>query len=308
MTGFSNTNRRCKWGVTFSLTILLTAVWGIQVMGANQELPKAGNPNLGYRRFIFERNIPIPKPSYYSDSEWKKQSGDDRKTFWRCDYPVFTGGPASTLINRTLKKYMLTVGTNQDVPPKRPISPESAAEALIASYQKERRESGRELPFQVAVKGSVLQNKPGVLSVRMDAHLFYGGAHGVDPIKLFVFNSNTGSQLKLADIFAPQFTTRLNSLINRAFRRKNGLAAGDQLDQPKGDYFGLSVKKLNYTNNFALSNDGMIFVYNEYEIAAYANGPTEILIPWSELHPLLKEDFKAQYAAAFALKKQVVNQ
>jgi len=277
-------------------------------MGANQEPPRAGNPNLGYRRFIFERNIPIPKPSYYSDSEWKKQSGDDRKTFWRCDYPVFTGGPASTLINRTLKKYMLTVGTNQDVPPKRPISPESAAEVLIASYQKERRESGRELPFQVAVKGSVLLNKPGVLSVRMDAHLFFGGAHGLDPIKLFVFNSNTGSQLKLADIFVPKFATRLNSLINRAFRRKHGLSTMDQLDQPKGNFFGLSVKQLNYTNNFALSNDGMIFVYNEYEIAAYANGPTEILIPWNELHPLLKDDFKANYAAAFAPKKQGGNQ
>ncbi|NMW20422.1 MAG: DUF3298 domain-containing protein [Chlorobiaceae bacterium] len=270
------------------------------MIGANQEPLRAGNPNLGYRRFIFERSIPIPKPSYYSNSEWKKQSGDDRKTFWRCDYPVFTGGPASTLINRTLKKYMLTVATNQDEPPKIPISPESAAEALIASYQKERRESGSELPFQVAVKGSVLLNKPGLLSVRINAHLFFGGAHGLDPIKLFVFNSNTGSQLNLADIFVPQFDARLNSLINRAFRRKNGLSTMDQLDHPKGGYFGLSIKQLNYTNNFALSNDGMIFVYNEYEIAAYANGPTEILIPWSELHPLLKEDFKAQYAITFA--------
>ncbi len=303
MTGFSNTLRRCLRCVTFSSVILLVALWSIQVMGANQEPPRAGNPNLGYRRFIFERNIPIPKPSYYSDSEWKKQSEDDRKTFWRCDYPVFTGGPASTLINRTLKKYMLTVATNQDEPPKRPISPESAAEALIASYQKERRESGRELPFQTAVKGSVLLNKPGLLSVRMDAHLFFGGAHGMDPIKLFVFNSNTGSQLKLTDIFVPKFDARLNNLINRAFRRKNGLSPMEQLDQPKGGYFGLSVKQLNYTNNFALNNDGMIFVYNEYEIAAYANGPTEILIPWSQLHPLLKEDFKAQYAAAFAPQK-----
>lgn len=308
MACLSNIIRRCLWGVIFSLTILLSVIWSIRVMGAKQEPLRAGNLNLGYRRFCFERSIPIPKPSYYSLSEWKKQSVDDRKTFWRCDYPVFTGGSASTLINRALKVYMLTVVTNQDVSPKKSFSPESAAEALIASYQKERRESGCELPFQVAVKGSVLLNKPGLLSVRMDAHLFFGGAHGVDPIKLFVFNSNTGSQLKLADIFVPKFAARLNNHINRAFRRKNGLSTMDQLDQPKGNFFGLSVKQLNYTNNFALSNEGIIFVYNEYEIAAYANGITEILIPWSELHPLLKEDFKAQYAAAFSPKKQGVSQ
>ena len=42
------------------------------------------------------------------------------------------------------------------------------------------------------------------------------------------------------------------------------------------------------TDNFALTKDGLKFVYNPYEIAPYAMGQQEIVIPYSELKSLLK--------------------
>ena len=301
MTGQSKAVRRLFRGIAVAFTFLLAAFCGIREIDARQAPSKAQPLYLAYERFRFERSITIAKPSYYTESEWRKQRGDDRKTFWRCDYPVFAGGHAATRINRTLKQYVYAVSTYQDVPPVRPGTLKSAAEDLIKDYLKQRSTPGGiQRPFQVEVNGSVLLNGPGLLTVNMTAHLDCGGAHSLDPIKMFVFDSNTGSKLKLADIFVPKFDSRLNRLIDKAFRKQNGLSATDPLDKPKGDFFGLSEKKLTYTHNFAVGVEGITFVYNEYEVAAYAYGPIDILIPWAELRPILKEAFKARYSAAFA--------
>ena len=305
MTAILNAIRKHLGGVIFSLILSLAALRGIQVMSAQPQPPKVASPYLSYGRFYLERSIPAAKPSYYSESEWQKESDDDRKTYWRCDYPVFSGGKAAAVINRTLRENMLALSTGKEPPLKEQISAESAAEDLIASYLEELRESGSQSPFHVSVTGSVLLNKPGLLTVRMDAHLDCGGAHGLDPIRVFVFNSNTGSRLKLADIFVPRSDGRLSTLIERAFRRKHKLSDRDPLDKPKGDFPGLTEKRLSSTENFALGDKGIIFVYHEYEIACYAFGSSEILVPWGELQPILKEDFKAQLAAAFAPQKKV---
>jgi hypothetical protein len=300
MTAQSKAARRFFRGFTVALTFLLAAFCGIREMDARPVPPGAQPPYLAYQRFRFERGITIARPSYYTGSEWRKKSADDRRTFWRCDYPVFSGGHAATRINRTLKQYVYAVGTWQDVPPVRPGTFTSAADDLIKSYLEQRRTSGIQGPLRVEVNGSVLLDRPGLLTVKMTAHLDGGGAHSLDPIKMFVFDSRTGSQLKPADIFVPKFDSRLNHLIDRAFRKQHGLSANDPLDKQKGAFSGLSEKKLTYPYNFAVGVDGITFVYNEYEIAAYACGPTEILIPWAELRPILNEGFKARCPAAFA--------
>lgn len=296
----SKAMRRCFQGIAIAFTFLLAAFYGMREIDAKHAPSKAQPPYLAYERFRFERSITIAKPSYYTESEWRKKPGDDRKTFWRCDYPVFAGGQGAARINRTLKQYVYAVSTWQDVPPVRPGTLKSAAGELIRNYMDDRRTLGIQMPYQVEVKGSVLLNKPGLLTVTVTAHLDCGGAHSLDPIKVFVFDSRTGAQLKPADIFVPKFDSRLNSLIDRAFRKQKGLSGNDPLDKPKCDFFGLSVKQLAYPDNFAVGVDGITFVYNEYEIAAYAYGPIEVFIPWAGLRPILKDAFKARYAAAFA--------
>ena len=38
-------------------------------------------------------------------------------------------------------------------------------------------------------------------------------------------------------------------------------------------------------DNFAVIAEGVLFYFNPYEIASYAAGPTELLIPFSEMGP-----------------------
>ena len=111
MTAILNAIRKHLGGVIFSLILSLAALRGIQVMSAQPQPPKVASPYLSYGRFYLERSIPAAKPSYYSESEWQKKSDDDRKTYWRCDYPVFSGGKAAAVIRQSKDA---SCGVNRD--------------------------------------------------------------------------------------------------------------------------------------------------------------------------------------------------
>jgi len=53
---------------------------------------------------------------------------------------------------------------------------------------------------------------------------------------------------------------------------------------------GLFENKIAYNDNFAVTKEGLKFYYNNYEIAPYASGPTEILITYSELNDLISKN------------------
>ncbi len=45
------------------------------------------------------------------------------------------------------------------------------------------------------------------------------------------------------------------------------------------------------SENFILGDETITFVYNPYEIAPYAMGSTELIIPFSDIEKLLKNSF-----------------
>ena len=50
----------------------------------------------------------------------------------------------------------------------------------------------------------------------------------------------------------------------------------------------LLVTDIPVTEDFSISDSGITFIYNPYEIAAYAAGIIRINIPWDELQDILR--------------------
>jgi hypothetical protein len=46
--------------------------------------------------------------------------------------------------------------------------------------------------------------------------------------------------------------------------------------------------KFTLTNNFLITPIGIHFLYNEYAVRAHSDGPTELLIPYIQIKPLLR--------------------
>ncbi|MBL7128575.1 MAG: DUF3298 domain-containing protein [Ignavibacteria bacterium] len=114
---------------------------------------------------------------------------------------------------------------------------------------------------------------------------YTGGAHGHDYVQYIDVNLENANILKLDDLLVKDFETKLNKLIDMKFREVKGLLPTDDLEQG-----GLFENKIAYNDNFAVLKDGLLFYYNNYEIAPYAAGPTELLITYDELRKLIPKN------------------
>jgi hypothetical protein len=51
--------------------------------------------------------------------------------------------------------------------------------------------------------------------------------------------------------------------------------------------FEFPRNKFKLNDNYGFTRDGIVFVFNSYEIASYAEGPTEIIIPYKKIRDWL---------------------
>lgn len=144
---------------------------------------------------------------------------------------------------------------------------------------------GMESTYALDVNSEVISETEDDFTVSVSYYINTGGAHPNSLLKYMVFNKKSGNLMTLEDILNPGYETQLNKLIDGAFRKEKGLSPEDDLTK-KGNLF---ENKITFNNNFTVTNDSLKFYYNNYEIAAYAYGPTEISIPLSDLKEFLKE-------------------
>lgn len=132
----------------------------------------------------------------------------------------------------------------------------------------------------------VLYSDADVASFSLSEQAYTGGAHGLSTVLYYNFDLQNGRQLTLADLFVPGYEEELTRIGETQFRKMKQLSAGETLSSA-GFWFGNDRFKLN--DNFAITKAGIAFYYNNYEIAPYAMGPTELLLTYQDLKTIIPE-------------------
>lgn len=117
---------------------------------------------------------------------------------------------------------------------------------------------------------------------------YEGGAHGINQLITFNFDTATGKLITLADVFAPGYESQLKSCLLKALKSKTGLNSMDEL-KDAGYLYSMEMFP---SENFILNDETITFVYNPYEIAPYAVGSIELIITYSEVSKILNPSFK----------------
>lgn len=131
----------------------------------------------------------------------------------------------------------------------------------------------REGRFTTACKSRHLQTYSATYSD------YTGGAHGMYGIINNVFDLTTGELVTEQDLFAAGYKEGVADLL------KQSLAAYLAENEAEEDMvFGQPEPY----DNFAVSEEGITWTYNPYEIAPYAMGAIELTVSWSDLKPYLK--------------------
>jgi hypothetical protein len=119
-----------------------------------------------------------------------------------------------------------------------------------------------------------------LISLASASEYFTGGAHGGYAVYYININPVTGEEVTLRSVLKPGHDMVLTSEGEKAFRTARGLSEMDDLAE-HGFEFRNGAFQLN--TNYGFKEEGIVFFFNPYEIAAYAVGPTEIVIPWEVL-------------------------
>ncbi len=132
--------------------------------------------------------------------------------------------------------------------------------------------------------GRIMNVENNILSYGIEQYVYTGGAHGVSNRYFYNYDLQTGDLLTEEDIFVTNYQETLTSLLRQNLVAQNPeTQVIEDLAQTEYD-----VEKIVPNNNFYFTPEGIIYVFNPYEIAPYAYGETEIFILKGDLKSILK--------------------
>lgn len=127
-------------------------------------------------------------------------------------------------------------------------------------------------------------NANGYLTLSFNVSAYEGGAHGSYAFIMYNYDVINIKKLTLSEVINVD-TVVLQQLLEKELRKEFSLSPNESLTSV------LFEENIKLNNNFYLTNEGLGFMYNTYEIAPYATGAISLLIPYSELKSLLVQSF-----------------
>jgi hypothetical protein len=126
---------------------------------------------------------------------------------------------------------------------------------------------------------------PKHICFEMRQYLFTGGAHGYGATSFLNINPKNGEELTLEELFNNK--TEFTAFAEEIFRTQQKIEEQQSINDTG---FWFEDEKFHLPESFGFIKDSLIFVYNQYEIASYADGPIELKIPMKEAKPFLRID------------------
>ncbi|MDR2969042.1 MAG: DUF3298 and DUF4163 domain-containing protein [Tannerellaceae bacterium] len=129
-------------------------------------------------------------------------------------------------------------------------------------------------------------NADNLLSYTVSFENYTGGAHPSHTVSNHVIDLTKGEFIREADIFMDGYEAPLSRLLVEAIAGENDLEDVKELENI--GFF--SIDEIYPNDNFSIDETGITYMFNEYEIAAYAVGITSVHFPFEKIKHLLRPE------------------
>jgi hypothetical protein len=205
--------------------------------------------------------------------------------YYRVRYPYFPAhSPAATRMNGQIETDLLRRFVSEEDTTGHPSLKQMASEYMSEFSQVSAEYNGKMYPWYYDLQASVLWQSAPWLTLQYQLETYSGGAHPLMSVELALFYN--GNPLLLDNLVNDR--ERLTAVAEEYFRADRGLAATDDLED--AGYF-FENGKFRLTDNVGATKEGLLFLYNPYEIASYAEGIIEVTVPWGKVHHLLHQQY-----------------
>jgi len=180
------------------------------------------------------------------------------------------------------------------------LSPQEAIENFSAKYIRDFKsikaedyiqedyilEDENSFMYELCLENEIMYNQNNLISFVVKNINYEGGAHGSNSIYGYVIDLNTGKIILEDDFAGRNYKKNLAPIIAKKIATSKGLNNVSQLESI--GYF--AIEDIVPNDNFTIDENGITYYFNEYEIAAYFVGITEVFIPFSELKTYITKD------------------
>ncbi len=146
--------------------------------------------------------------------------------------------------------------------------------------------SGSEPSFSTYEKDytiGLLNQNSDYICLALEYYSYSGGAHGLGGTHFINYDIKNKREITIDDLFIAGNDSSLTKIAEQIFRKQENLTQNDSLK----NYF-FDENKFALNQNFTITDSGLVFLYNRYEIISYAEGITKLAIPYSAIEKILK--------------------
>jgi len=202
-------------------------------------------------------------------------------------YPEISGADANSAMGAIARDIMarLVAPVYEDT---EPGTLAELADTFIGAYKNMQTDfPDYRLGWMLEREASVEFTCDSLVSIAYTEMSFAGGAHPNSRKRFANYRMSDGSLIDLKDILVEGYRKQLTRAAEMAFRADRQLDEDDSLEEA-GFWFEGGEFDLN--DNFGIAAGGLVFHFGYYEIAPYAMGPTEIVVPYDKISSLIRTD------------------
>jgi len=133
--------------------------------------------------------------------------------------------------------------------------------------------------YELSIENEILYNRNNFISFVVKINNYEGGAHGSNSIYGYVIDLNTGKFLTEEDFAGRNYKKNITPVLIQKIAASKGISDISQLEES----MGYKIGDISPNENFTIDDKGLTYYFNEYEIAAYFVGITQVFIPYEDL-------------------------
>ena len=221
----------------------------------------------------------------FEQKKYEKKTQNDTKNGAQItiDIPVMiTESVASDSINKAVfaaAKEIVYVGEK----PYAADNYSTLINSFIESYTSFKKENSYEIGWSAKITGNIIYTSDAILNIELNHYSFTGGAHGYAGRRSLIFDAETGKTIANKSLFIDE--KAFKKMAETKFKNKYKIA----IDAPiNSTDFMFENEEFQLPQTYFFTKNGFLLYYNVYEIASYAQGNFEVLIPYTEMKPYLK--------------------
>lgn len=199
---------------------------------------------------------------------------------------VFGNEEISEKINKKINDFIfksLLMGEDS-IPTAKTI--QEAATAFVETYNRDKTQfpdMAGEYFAEISV--NEIYSTPEHICFELIQYMYTGGAHGYGTTSFLNINPKTGDVLSRKELFIDK--KELTDFAEQKFREQQKIGRDESINT-MGYWF--EDDKFYLPESAGFTQDSLIFIYNQYDIASYADGPIELKIAMKEVGPFLSID------------------